>query len=63
MMMSPWPASLLEDKTILVTGAAGFLGKLFVEEILRIQPNVKKIYVLLRAPDSHSATKRFHDEV
>ncbi|CAN1263476.1 Alcohol-forming fatty acyl-CoA reductase [Linum perenne] len=43
MMMSPWPASLLEDKTILVTGAAGFLGKLFVEEILRIQPNVKKV--------------------
>ncbi|CAN0896231.1 Alcohol-forming fatty acyl-CoA reductase [Linum grandiflorum] len=61
--MIPWPASLLENKTIVVTGAAGFLGKVFVEEVLRVQPNVKKLYLLLRAPDSHSAANRVRHEV
>ncbi|KAI3411444.1 Fatty acyl-CoA reductase [Psidium guajava] len=53
----------LENKTILVTGAAGFLAKIFVEKILRVQPNVKKLYLLLRAPDAKSATQRLHTEV
>lgn len=53
----------LENKTILVTGATGFLAKVFVEKILRVQPNVKKIYLLVRAADAESATERFHNEV
>ncbi|CAI0554723.1 unnamed protein product [Linum tenue] len=57
------PASVLENKTILVTGSAGFLAKVFVEKVLRIQPDVKKLYLLMRAPDSHSAAKRLRDEV
>ncbi|KAJ7981148.1 Fatty acyl-CoA reductase [Quillaja saponaria] len=53
----------LQDKTILVTGATGFLAKIFVEKILRVQPNVKKLYLLLRASDTKSATQRFHNEI
>ncbi|XP_062090581.1 probable fatty acyl-CoA reductase 4 [Humulus lupulus] len=53
----------LESKTILVTGSTGFLGKLLVEKILRIQPNVKKFYLLLRAPDGDSAMQRMQSEV
>ncbi|MED6151497.1 hypothetical protein PIB30_083078, partial [Stylosanthes scabra] len=53
----------LEDKTILVTGATGFLAKIFVEKILRCQPNVKKLYLLLRATDTESATHRLHHEI
>ena len=34
-----------------------------MEKILRVQPNVKKLYLLLRAEDSKSATRRLHDEV
>ncbi|XP_065618892.1 probable fatty acyl-CoA reductase 4 isoform X2 [Quercus suber] len=52
-----------ENKTILVTGATGFLAKVFVEKILRVQPNVKMLYLLVRASDSESATQRFHKEV
>ncbi|XP_045802856.1 serine carboxypeptidase-like 51 [Trifolium pratense] len=48
-------------KTILVTG--GFLGKIFVEKILRVQPNVKKLYLLLRAKDCESANQRFNYEL
>ncbi|KAL4292714.1 probable fatty acyl-CoA reductase 4 [Arachis ipaensis] len=53
----------LEDKTILVTGATGFLAKVFVEKILRCQPNVKKLYLLLRATDTESVAHRLHHEV
>lgn len=53
----------LENKTILVTGATGFLAKIFVEKMLRVQPNVKKLYLLLRAADSKSATQRFNNEI
>ncbi|BBH05140.1 hypothetical protein Prudu_016445, partial [Prunus dulcis] len=53
----------LQNKTILVTGATGFLGMVFVEKILRVQPDVKKIYLLLRASDTKSATYRMHNQV
>ncbi|XP_057479965.1 fatty acyl-CoA reductase 3-like isoform X1 [Actinidia eriantha] len=53
----------LKNKTILVTGATGFLAKIFVEKILRVQPNVKKLYLLLRAADAKSASQRFDSEV
>ncbi|KAM0068398.1 putative oxidoreductase [Helianthus debilis subsp. tardiflorus] len=52
----------LHDKTILVTGATGFLAKIFVEKILRVQPNVNKLYLLVRATDAKSALQRFNTE-
>ncbi|RDY01931.1 Fatty acyl-CoA reductase 3, partial [Mucuna pruriens] len=53
----------LEDKNVMVIGAAGFLAKIFVEKVLRVQPNVKKLYLLLRATDAQSATQRLHNEI
>ncbi|KAL7597130.1 hypothetical protein Lser_V15G28419 [Lactuca serriola] len=53
---------VLDKKIILVTGATGFLAKIFVEKILRVQPNVKKLYLLVRATDSMSALRRFQTE-
>ncbi|ESQ37559.1 hypothetical protein EUTSA_v10002495mg [Eutrema salsugineum] len=53
----------LQNKTILVTGATGFLAKVFVEKILRVQPNVKKLYLVVRASDNEAATKRLRTEV
>ncbi|KAK4855016.1 hypothetical protein QYF36_003255 [Acer negundo] len=53
----------LEDKTILAIGGTGFLGKIFTEKILRIQPNIKMLYLLVRARDVHSATQRILSEV
>ncbi|KAL7084839.1 hypothetical protein ACP275_14G246600 [Erythranthe tilingii] len=52
----------LENRSILVTGATGFLAKIFIEKILREQPKVKKLYLLLRAADSNSAIMRFNTE-
>ncbi|KAE8674870.1 putative fatty acyl-CoA reductase 5 [Hibiscus syriacus] len=56
-------AKFLRGKTILITGATGFLAKVLLEKILRLQPNVKKLYLLLRASDDKSATQRLHDEI
>ena len=35
----------------------------FLEKVLRVQPNIKKLYLLLRAADAKSATHRLHNEV
>ncbi|XP_040371871.1 fatty acyl-CoA reductase 3 isoform X1 [Rosa chinensis] len=53
----------LKNKTILITGATGFVGKVLVEKILRVQPDVKRLYLLLRASDANSATQRMHNEI
>ncbi|KAL4296391.1 hypothetical protein GQ457_12G027440 [Hibiscus cannabinus] len=56
-------AKFLQGKIILVTGATGFLSKVFVEKILRLQPKVNKLYLLLRAQDEESALQRLNDEI
>uniref|UniRef100_M1AAF1 Fatty acyl-CoA reductase n=1 Tax=Solanum tuberosum TaxID=4113 RepID=M1AAF1_SOLTU len=53
----------MEGKTILITGATGFLAKLVMEKILRVQSNVRKLYLLIRAPNNNSAKERFTREV
>lgn len=88
----------LQDKTILLIGATGFIAKsiyslslsikislfkdmlllwyvghvfaslvvyfsVFLEKVLRVQPNVKKVYLLLRASDEKSAIRRLDNEV
>jgi fatty acyl-CoA reductase len=53
----------LEDKTILVLGATSFIAKIFVEKVLRVQPNVKKLFLLLRASDDNSAASRLQNEI
>lgn len=47
------------SKTVLVTGATGFLGKVLVEKLLRSCPGVEKIFILLRAKKNESLEARF----
>ncbi|XP_047318759.1 probable fatty acyl-CoA reductase 4 isoform X2 [Impatiens glandulifera] len=54
---------LFHNMTILVTGATGFLAKLFVEKMVRTQSDFKRMYLLIRADDISSANKRLLDEV
>ncbi|CAN6438789.1 unnamed protein product [Victoria cruziana] len=53
----------LENKRILITGSTGFIGKILVEKILRVQPQVKRLYLLIRASDAASAERRLHTQV
>lgn len=41
-------SSFYNDKSIFITGASGFMGKVLVEKLLRSCPGLKAIYVLLR---------------
>lgn len=41
--------SFYKDKTILITGATGYLAKIILEKIIRSCSDFKKIYVLMRA--------------
>ncbi|KAF3776469.1 Fatty acyl-CoA reductase 3 [Nymphaea thermarum] len=56
-------AESLKNKSILLTGSTGFLAKIFVEKVLRVQPQVKRLFLIVRAADLKSATLRIHDEV
>uniref|UniRef100_A0A0A9A7A2 Fatty acyl-CoA reductase n=1 Tax=Arundo donax TaxID=35708 RepID=A0A0A9A7A2_ARUDO len=56
-------AECLLNKTVLVTGATGFIAKILVEKILRMQPGVKRLYLLVRAADQASAEKRVRSEI
>jgi len=49
---SPSTSSVVEfyrGKSLFVTGATGFVGKVLVEKLLRSCPDVERIYLLMRA--------------
>jgi len=53
----------LEGKTILVTGASGFLGKAVLATLMRSAPEAGEIRLLLRAGSEEEAHDRLVDEV
>eukprot|EP01018_Ginkgo_biloba_P021071 Gb_18690 [translate_table: standard] len=53
----------LEDKNFLVTGSTGFLAKVLIEKILRVQPRVGKLFLVIKAMDSEAALQRLKNEV
>ncbi|XP_054811043.1 fatty acyl-CoA reductase 2, chloroplastic-like isoform X2 [Prosopis cineraria] len=56
-------AKFLQGKNYLVTGATGFLGKVFLEKMLRTAPDVGQIFVLIKAKDKEAALNRLKTEI
>lgn len=54
-------AKYFADKSIFITGATGFLGKVLIEKLLRSCPEVKKIYVLVRHKKGNTPQQRIAD--
>ncbi|XP_076910498.1 fatty acyl-CoA reductase 2, chloroplastic-like [Bidens hawaiensis] len=55
--------NVLKGKGFFVTGATGFLGKVFIEKILRTVPDVGKIYILIKAKNAKAAMERLKNEI
>jgi len=47
-MKNPNIAEFYQDKSIFITGATGFMGKVLVEKLLRSCPGIDSVYLLLR---------------
>lgn len=50
-----------DGKTVLITGATGFLGKVLLEKLLRACPNVKYVAVLIRKKKSKTPEQRLEE--
>ena len=50
-----------EGKSVLITGATGFMGKVLLEKLLRSCPGVKVVYVLVRSKAGQAPHKRIAD--
>jgi len=48
---------------MIISSLAIMINAIFMEKMLRVQPNVKKIYLLSRAPGAKSASQRLQNEV
>ncbi len=49
----------LSGKTILLIGVTGFIGKVWLTQLLENLPEIRKIYLLIRKQRSSTAQKRF----
>jgi len=58
----PALAQILDQRSILITGATGFLGKVLLYVLLRHHPELKRLYLLIRG-DSKSSFNRFSREI
>ncbi len=48
----------LQGSSIFITGATGFLAKVLVEKVLRVQPDVGSIYLLIKPKQGSTAQQR-----
>ncbi|KAI4332900.1 hypothetical protein L6164_017773 [Bauhinia variegata] len=53
----------LRGKNFLITGATGFVAKVFIEKILRTAPDVGKIFLLIKSKDQETALHRLETEI
>lgn len=47
--------------TVSLTGATGFIGKLFMEKLLRSCPKLKMIYIVVRPKKGKDSEQRFKE--
>ena len=56
-------ADFYKDKTILITGCTGFVGKVVLEKFIRCIPDFKRIYVLVRPKRGTKPSERIWKDI
>ena len=51
-------AAYYSNKSLLITGATGFLGKVLMEKLFRTSPHLKVIYILVRPKSGQTLQER-----
>ena len=54
----PSVAEFYRGRNIFLTGGTGFIGKVFIEKMLRCCPDIGDVYVLIRPRRSQSVSER-----
>jgi long-chain acyl-CoA synthetase len=56
-------AQSLSGRHVLLTGATGFLGKVYAAMLLKYHPDIEQLYLLVRSHAGESAEDRFRSQV
>jgi alcohol-forming fatty acyl-CoA reductase len=51
------------DKTVLITGTTGFVGKVLLEKMIRCLPDIKRIYLMLRPRPNMTLSQRVQEQI
>lgn len=54
---------LFDGRSVLMTGASGFIGSVLLEKLLRCYEGIKCIYIVLRSKKNDSPIKRLHNGI
>jgi FlaA1/EpsC-like NDP-sugar epimerase len=54
-------ASFYAGRSVMITGATGFMGKVLVEKLLRSCPQIGRIYLLMRTKRGQEPKARLND--
>lgn len=61
--VSPSIPEWFSGKSILITGATGFMGKVLVEKLLRDCPDIAQLYLLIRPKKGVEPAQRKEDYI